>query len=1412
MSRIISYPYDSNVVDDDAWIGTEASTTRTKQYTASAVADYLNINGKISIGGQLAYQYVVDPLQAAGTFSITSGGLDNVPFANITALTLSMTDRGGQNVVAFLNYLVGSDILISKQNEISSFGHYEVVSYNVNPNDSQFYDLVVVFKGGNGSMNFLDFYDAINFTLASEIIGLYTFNVDSDNGVPFTVQNNDTIDFTSTNITVSNIDSAISFNLPVTGVTAGAYTAANITVDSFGRITDAADGASGPGGTGTTNFVTKWVNATTLGNSVIFDNGTNVGIGTTNPATKLDVSGTGQITSRIVSTDNSGARFDLHSSGGGRYSQQALANGDFFMYDETNNHTIQRYFDGASGAWTWYTAGTEKMRITSVGNVGIGTTSPSAKLQIQQSTDNVGIRVFGFDDRSSEYVGIHDNGSSGTFASTSNIKLQAGGSGYAFIDSASDIYIDVGASSNDFKFRVPGIGEIFTIKGLGNVGIGNTNPSEKLEIGENGGQDNSIKINSDTSGSYLKIKSLGNLSGLQATNNQNLNLNSEGVSGYFTVTTAGSERMKVNYNGNVGIGTTNPSEKLEVSSDSSPTIKIQDTTNNVELLLTVDDSNSFLESSSNMLFRTNGSNNRMVIDSSGNVGIGTNSPSEKLEVIGKAIIRRTGTATAHSDTDLLVTDATTAGSTAQLEILGGNVGNSFLYFSDTDSYQQGGIQYQHSSDSMNFRVNASTAMSIASSRNVGIGTTSPSSKLHVEGTLQVIETTPITAEPNSSRIIAAIDSRGGTDTGGLGIYTGDTNNDEPALLITNYLDAEKFRILGASGDIRSAGLIRSTAYGSGNVTGTAAYNLSVDSSGNVIETAAGGGGSSNWTVTGNDIYNSNSGNVGIGVINPGNKLDINGSVNVPYGSSNGYKINTNRVMSQTGNGLEIGILNAPSVYANIQINNSGEFRIEKNGSNLMLVNSSGNVGIGTTTPNAKLDVNGNISIATTSGSTASNQISMVGSRASFGYDGSIASAFMRSSDTSKPLVFGSGSSELMRIVSSTGNVGIGTTSASFRLDVESTSLSVARFKSTGSKAIIYLSEADEGGLISTESNRLCFGSSAGVSTANMNYHMSTESLGIGTASPLGKLHVESGSVGVVLAPVVGANELVLENSGDAGLSIFTPNTNKGSLVFGDPNDAFVGGLVYDHSNNKLTFKVNNSDEVAIDSTGNVGIGTTSPSGKLEVNGSVKIGNVTTGLAMNGDSATEFLISGVDTGGNAWNSIHIKADGNDGFFIEKDTNNVGIGTTSPHRKLTVTGAAGSAPLLALKNTSTSTANDVSLSFIRDNDDSKGFTIGINSANDAFNISKSGSIVSTDVKLTIADDGNVGIGTTSPHAKLHVDGAIKVGTAQTLAAASTTVGAIRYRATTGASYMEMVMQTGVSGGIPVFAWIIIKENNW
>ena len=190
MSRIVSYPYDNDIKDADAWIGSEAATTRTKQYTAEAVARYLNINGKISIGAQMVFKYVQQPLTAVGSFSITSGGLNNVPFANITTLTLSVTDRGNQNTVAFLDYLVGSDILIGEQNEISTFGQYDVISYTVNAGDATYYDLVVNYKGGNGVLTIDKYYDIMNFVLSADAEDKTFVFTQGAPAVQWTVQHN----------------------------------------------------------------------------------------------------------------------------------------------------------------------------------------------------------------------------------------------------------------------------------------------------------------------------------------------------------------------------------------------------------------------------------------------------------------------------------------------------------------------------------------------------------------------------------------------------------------------------------------------------------------------------------------------------------------------------------------------------------------------------------------------------------------------------------------------------------------------------------------------------------------------------------------------------------------------------------------------------------------------------------------------------------------------------------------------------------------------------------------------------------------------------------------------------------------------------------------------------------------------
>ena len=86
MPALTSYPYDLTVTDKDAWIGTDSTTRKTKQYTASSVANYLNTNGKVSIGGQVVYMFSTLPLTGAGTFALPGGGGAGTSFSGIDTL------------------------------------------------------------------------------------------------------------------------------------------------------------------------------------------------------------------------------------------------------------------------------------------------------------------------------------------------------------------------------------------------------------------------------------------------------------------------------------------------------------------------------------------------------------------------------------------------------------------------------------------------------------------------------------------------------------------------------------------------------------------------------------------------------------------------------------------------------------------------------------------------------------------------------------------------------------------------------------------------------------------------------------------------------------------------------------------------------------------------------------------------------------------------------------------------------------------------------------------------------------------------------------------------------------------------------------------------------------------------------
>jgi hypothetical protein len=122
---------------------------------------------------------------------------------------------------------------------------------------------------------------------------------------------------------------------------------------------------SGIGGSGTTNYVSKFSSSSTIGNSVLFDNGTNVGINTTSPQRPLHVhnpTGAASIAQFTNSDSGSGAEDGLLVGITGSEEGAIILKENLSLWFATND--------------------TERMRITATGNVGINTSSPGYLLDV----------------------------------------------------------------------------------------------------------------------------------------------------------------------------------------------------------------------------------------------------------------------------------------------------------------------------------------------------------------------------------------------------------------------------------------------------------------------------------------------------------------------------------------------------------------------------------------------------------------------------------------------------------------------------------------------------------------------------------------------------------------------------------------------------------------------------------------------------------------------------------------------------------------------------------------------------------------------------------------------------------------------------------------------------------------------
>lgn len=116
----------------------------------------------------------------------------------------------------------------------------------------------------------------------------------------------------------------------------------------------------------------------------------------------------------------------------------------------------------------------------------------------------------------------------------------------------------------------------------------------------------------------------------------------------------------------------------------------------------------------------------------------------------------------------------------------------------------------------------------------------------------------------------------------------------------------------------------------------------------------------------------------------------------------------------------------------------------------------------------------------------------------------------------------------------------------------------------------------------------------------------------------GTLHVRTSYFGADVAANAGADELIVENAGAAGISIRTPNTAVGSLLFADPEGSGQGGLQYTHTGDILSLRAGNANRVNITNTG------------IGFNGNTALAKPTLAVAATDAATTQALANSIRT--------------------------------------------------------------------------------------------------------------------------------------------------------------------------------------
>lgn len=999
----------------------------------------------------------------------------------------------------------------------------------------------------------------------------------------------------------------------------------------------------------------------------------------------------------------------------------------------------------------------------SFGYVGIGTTNPGSRLTVSGSIES-----------------LTDNGGEGG-------QLILRGNTYRYnIDNFNGQALrffreDDSTTSNGVTYMM--------ISASGNVGIGTTVPNSKLEVagtagtgvvsvtntgngrsGSFGIDGNGVFIRNSTNGDYFDLENASGTSKFRVVYDNNTFLNTTytsvgsltasgsklSVFGNLSVgSTYGATESPANgliVEGNVGIGTTSTTVQsnyrfLQVNGTNSAVIEALVGGTRIGGIDS-DSTNLYVGSigSYPIVFRT-AVNEKMRITAAGLVGIGTSSPAQKLEVqSGSVLIRGDGTA-------LFGTYYASAGENTFFTLHSGS-GNTFHIGNDVAG--------------TNYNTMVFTAATDTTGGKVGIGTSSPGSKL------QINDDTPV-----------------------LTIRTNDGGVSRKA-----YIDfyTTFFNFPSDVGARRTSTIV--TGFDSG-VWGTEFLAFNVGS----------GSANDSALLPIERVRIDGSGNLGIGTSRPATKLDVkghifvanaaNGNNTIAFGNIGGLGPLNGAPDNLTGSAfLVVSSSTASGAPSHMKFyTTTGGTCGER-----MRIDESGNIGMGTISPNAKLQVVGNIS-GTSFTSSISNAVGFLGTSswasnvlsASFATTAQTAntlnasntysiagltSAYVDVNGSSAPttgiyrpstktlglsadstLIFkisnvsapATSSVETGNFVVQSGNVGLGTNSPNNKLDIfgaTGTTLNMSNVDdgSRGGK-LTFISSSATGRQFYVGTNSSIYNLVFGIDSIERARIDTSGNLGIGITNPSSRLHIS------------GSSSTAITITDDALYTNSITNDNSVMTYTVDTGNAAAASAAH-------VFRRFNTELVRIDPSGNVGIGTTTPSALLELSSS------TAANLFNIKGARGNNILYVSGSGNIGiNSIAFDPLAPEALLISGSTYNIISADTNintygqVHTQNRNAGTAASSDLVATNDTGTELGNYVDMGI-----NSSGYTAGfIGNANDGYlyntgsqfyigNASPgrnlyffAGSTTNT-ASMMLSASGNVGIGTTNATDKFTVYGAL------------------------------------------------------